>query len=511
MRTLTRPRLALPDKKQLSIAALVIMLLLFAALSGAVVALGSKLLLVPIFFVIGLLAFTLTPARYSMWALALVCMVFEGVAIYFLEIELMRWFPPIFALAMALPLVLMAMQHRRDADALQGTPPFVIWLALFLISLLFSTLISAPVFFAEILTSWRDYLAYWPVMLLLFIGVLHAPQLQAMWVLLLLISLLQFPVALYQHFFVASQSLRSASWDAVVGTFPGSAEGGGASAAMATFVLIAIITAVALWQRGQLRTWFALLIGVCGLGTMLLAEVKAAVLMVPVGIAILYWRHILRQPLQMIVMLVAAIAAVMVIFTAYTQMYYGYDPDAALAKYKPESPVEAVMNQLDPGRYGRSGSDLSRAALLKDWWDRNPAKGDIAHALFGYGAGATQVSRLGLGELMGQFRYYLDRLSSSLLLWEGGLLAHGFFLLMLYSAARTATRLSTAGIVPVAHQALLRASSVALFILILTLPYKNFIFKTPPSQFLLVFLLGFIGYWYRRNQAALAANQRQSA
>jgi hypothetical protein len=499
MRALASKASFWPDKQQWLIILLVIATLFFAALSGAVVALGSKILLFPIFFLIGAAIFAITPAHLSLWGLALVCLLVEGPVIYFLKFEFFRWFPPIFAIAMALPLLLHIMHRKPGVRTLQGYPPFTIWLILFLITLTFSTLISAPKF-AELTTAWRDYLAFWPVMLLLFMGVLAEKQMLNMWRFILVVAVIQFPVSLYQHFIVAKQSAWGTSWDAVVGTFPGNAEGGGASAAMATFVLIAVIAAVALWQRGKMRTWLVATIGIVGVGTMLFAEVKAAVLMIPLGMAILYSREILRRPMQTLVMVVAGIVAMLAIFYAYNEMYYGYDQTKVTALHRPSSPVEAMMNQLDPERVNSMGNELSRAGLIDEWWTENVVSGDFTHSVFGYGIGATNISRLGLGEMVMQFRHYVDGISTSFLLWETGLLGHGLFVLMLVSAAHSAYRLCQTQNVPPEHQALLHAAAVAILILILTLPYKNFLFKTPPSQFLMVFILGYIGYWYRRVQ-----------
>lgn len=478
--------------------------LAFAALSGAVVGLGSKLLLFPVFFLIGAVAFAGAPARLSIWLLALVCLLVEGPVIYFLKFEFFRWFPPLFAIAMVLPLLMLLLHGQPRIRVLQGTPPFVVWLILFLVTVTFSTVISEPRF-GELMTAWRDYLAFWPVMLLLFAGVLPERPLLNLWYLLIVVALVQFPVTLYQHFFVASQSAWSSSWDAVVGTFPGNAEGGGASAAMGTFVLIAVLAAVALWQRGKMHTRWVVAIGLMGATTMLFAEVKAATLLIPVGIAVLHAREIARRPVQALLMLVAGLLAVFVIFVAYNEMYYGYDPTTAAAQNRPESPLAAIGNQLDPTRTSSSGHELSRAGLLDEWWSHNVRAGDFQYALLGYGAGATSVSRLGIGEAVAQFRHYIDPMSSSFLLWETGLLGHAFFVLLLASAARQGFRLSRMSGVPLEHQALLHAAAVGTLILLLTLPYKNFVFKTPPSQFLMVFMLGYIGYWYRRVQALGAA------
>lgn len=481
--------------------------LLFAMLLGAVTALGSVFLLMPLLVIAGFVAFAITPAKLSLWALAILCLLVEGPVIYFLKFEFFRWVPPALAAALALPLLLHVVQGKRGEVRLSGAPPFTLWLALFLITLAFSTVISEPNF-GELTTAWRDYLAFWPAMLLLFAGVLPERQLLRMWHFILLVALIQFPVSLYQHFFVAAVSSRSSNWDAVVGTFPGSSEGGGASAAMAIFVLVAVLAAAALWQRGRMRTWQVAVIGLAGAGTMLFAEVKAAVLLIPVGIAVLYAREIARRPMQSLLMLIAGGLAVFVIFTAYTQMYYGYDPATINAQHRPESPLEAIGNQFDPERTSSQGHELSRAGLLDEWWERNVQDGDFHHSLLGYGAGATNVSRLGLGEAIVQFRHFIDNISSSLLLWETGLLGHGLFVLLLLGAARLGFRLSRASGVPVEHQALLHAAAVALLLLLLTLPYKNFLFKTPPSQFLMVFMLGYVGYWFRRVQVLNAARSQ---
>ena len=474
------------------------LVLLFAILLGGVAGLGNVYLLLPFAALIGMLLFVMVPVQVSFWVLLVACFLVVGPVMYFLKFELARWFPPLFAVALYVPLLFGALWKKDPQHT--GMPPFAYAFLAFLLTLVFSTLISEPKL-GELLTNWRNYFAFWSVMLLVMSGVIGQQQLSGMWRFLLVAAVVQLPVVAYQRFFVATKTTWASSWDAVVGTFPGNEEASGASGAMALFLLSALVIAIALWRQKKLKPVVLLLVAAAAIGSIALAEAKAVVLMIPLALGMLYYKDIVRKPGRTLLMLILGLGVMQLLFMGYSAMNYENSQVTIVSPDKPTSPLEAIQNQFDPYKYSQGGRELSRAGLLQDWWTRNVEKGGVEHALLGYGMGATQYSRLGSGELVFKLPYYNASMTgTSTLLWESGLLGHLFFVLGMLVAARIASRLSARPDIPAEHQAYLKAASVILVLLALALPYKGVIFETPPTQFLFMYALGYVGYWWRQTR-----------
>jgi hypothetical protein len=488
-----------PDKQQWLIILLVIATLFFAALSGAVVAMGSKILLLPFAALIGMFLFVMVPVQFSLWALLVVCFLVVGPVMYFLKFELARWFPPIFAISLFVPLLFNVL-WKKDRQ-FSGTPSFIYSFIVFFLVLAFSTMLTDPTF-GELVTNWRNYIAFWSVAFLVMSGVIRERQLSSMWRFMLLAAVVQLPVVMYQRFFVATLSAWDSSWDAIVGTFPGNEEGGGTSGAMALFLLSALVVAIALWRQKQLKTPLMLVVAGAVIGSIAMAEVKGVVMMIPLALGLLYFKDLVRKPGSTLLMIILGLGVMQVLFAGYNIMYYGDSRlSAIISPEKPTTPLESIQNQFDPYKHSRGGLELSRAGLVQDWWGRNVEKGDFQHAVFGYGMGATQYSRLGAGELVFKLPYFNASMTgTSTLLWEVGLLGHLLFVVGMLSAARMASRLTGRPEIPVEHQALLKAAMVILVLLAAALPYKGVIFETPPTQFLFMFALGYVAYWWRKTR-----------
>jgi hypothetical protein len=476
---------------------MVLLAIVLAMLVGGLIGFGNVMFAAPVVALVGIVALMRIPMRWQVWALCASCFLISGPIVYFAKIDAARWMPVALALGLFVPLTLRAASVRKGASG-DKWPGFVGIMLLFIVSSIFGAFLHDPRL-NEVATAARSYFVFWAVALVIGMGFLSERQIENIWRFLLAAAFIQVPVTMFQYFYVVKKLSKGAAWDAVVGTFPGNPEGGGASAGMGVFVLVMIVWALAMWRRKQLKGFWLVLIIVAALITVSLAEIKAVVLLIPVTIAMVYYQEVIKRPLQS--MLAVAIGAALVagILAGYQAMYY--DKGFTLAKNSAESPMQSIQNQLNPTHVLENSAGLiqmSRAALMLDWWDRNVGQGDFEHALLGYGMGATSISRLGSGELVGRFPYAIDMTSTTMLLWETGILGHLLFGLSLLFAAQSAAQSSKDPRVPLVHQALLQATAIALLLMFATLAYKNFVLRTAPSQFLLAFLMGQALYWSRK-------------
>jgi hypothetical protein len=475
----------------------VLVSLAVAGAIGALAAFGSVTYAAPIVALLSVIALLSIPVSWQIWALSTSCFLISGPLIYFMKLDAARWLPLLLALGLYLPLIFSSLRFRL-AGGPGIWPAFMGMLVLFIACISFGSLYESPRL-SELITAARSYLAYWSIVFVIGIGLVREQHIHAMWKFLLAMALLQLPVTFYQHFFVSKASMRVASWDAVVGTFPGNPEGGGASAGMGVFILIMVVWVLAMWRRKVLGGHWVAFMVVSTVVTMALAEIKAVVLLIPVAVAMVFYKEVLQRPLQSFAALLVGAAMVAGLLAGYQALYY--DKGFTLAKNSSGSPLESIENQLNPSRVLETENGLiqmSRAALMADWWQRNVTKGDFEHALLGYGVGATSSSRLGPGELVGKYPFAIDMTTTTILLWETGLAGHILLALTLLMAANSASRSSKDARVPTVHQATLQAVSIGLILLTATMAYKNFILRTSPSQFLLVFMLGQTLYWSRK-------------
>lgn len=485
---------------------LLILSLGFAVLMGAVAGMGRPALLAPFLGLIALVGLFIVPSRLAFWTIFVVSMLVVGPMMYFGKMDSARWGPPLLAMAMYVPLVAFIFKPRKPTVQ-PGWPLWVFVVVMFLIVAACSTAMSSPRL-GEVVVASRAYLAFWSVALAVGVGMLAPRDMLLAWKALLVVAIIQFPVAVYQYFVVAKASSRLSPWDAVVGTFPGNIEGGGSSHGMGIFLLVMLAVVLTLWRARRISIYFAGAVLISILGTLALSEVKAAVLLVPAVFVLIFYRELLRRPMLSFGALLASVVLMGALFTVYATTFYA-GRGMTLSGKMPTSPLESIQNQLNPNQvHTRDTGDgvvVSRAARMADWWNRSVRYGDPFHAMLGYGIGATQISAIGMGELVHMFPYPLDMTGTTILLWETGALGHLLLMAALFMAGLNCNASARSPIVPTEHKAMLEAAGAGLIIYAITLPYSNFALRAAPSQFLMVFMLGYSAYWWRLvRQGALA-------
>lgn len=479
-----------PLSRVLPIVLMLIGILSMSVLSGIVAASGNLYILVILLVLYGFIFVLVIPVAWIVWLIFLAAFLINGPSAYFLRITQLSWLTVLVNAALLLPVLLHLIDRKKVILSNSNSSSFF-WPAVFLLLIVFSTVIDRPQF-ADFVNASRHYFLMWPLMLVFMFGLIRQDMVVQLWKALMIVAILQFPMAIYQYFFVALKSTRYSPWDAVVGTFPGNIEGGG-DATIGIFLLVAMLTAIALWRERKLHgAWMALVV-MTGLGTLALAEIKAAVMLLPVVVGLYYRREILQRPLESIVVMVSAILVGGVLLLSYEKLHYENSPAARVNQAA--STYDQLIKTIDPENETKEG--LGRVTHLMKWWDINVKSGDVHHTLFGYGMGATHASRFGVGELANRFPYQVNISSSIVLLWEAGILGHLTFLLILLSGARASGRIAKNKTVPEIHRILLSVGAVGLLLFAMMLPYKNFHFYSYSAQFLMMLMLGQAAYWSR--------------
>jgi hypothetical protein len=324
-------------------------------------------------------------------------------------------------------------------------------------------------------------------------GFIQNETLTKLWKALLVVAALQLPMALYQYFYVARKDARMSPWDAVIGTFQGNIDGGGDSAAMAMLLIVAMLMSIALWRENNLKLWKMVWIVFTGIATMLLAEVKAMVMLLPIPIGIYYRKNLVKKPIETIVVMIIAIFLVGGILSAYKDIHYDAS-ETFRNNTQINSAFNSIVNAMTPN-VGEDSPHVGRITLLMNWWDSNVVRGEIHTTLLGHGIGSIHSSKLQKGKIASRYRYKIAKTTAVILLWETGVLGFSVYILILLFGIKASMSSSKAEIIPPIHRTYLEVGAISLIMLLITLPYSNFHLFSIPIQFLIMLMLGQALFW----------------
>ncbi|WP_154667882.1 hypothetical protein [Pseudoduganella violaceinigra] len=437
--------------------------------------------------VLSVLLLFVLPLHGMFWCLFILTFLLQGSAVYFLRLRPAAWLA--FGLAILffcralLDLVLQKREPRRmrEGDGSTVEIAAILFLLAFTISLVFNRVPKAQVF-----SSVKAMLPMFSVLFALYWFRWKEHHLETSWRMMFWVVLLQVPVVLYQHFFVAT----STSFDSIVGTFGGTPGFGGNSAIMVLFTVLAMGYAAARWNAGQMTGRAMLAFQAVGFAIILLGEVKAAFVWLPLVLAWVLRRRILRSFAAFVGFGILLAAFLGTTYFVYDALYWG-------KKVQSAHNVAEKFNRgggyfFDPDNVNYRTGEISRAASLALWW-RDPLA-STPRRLVGYGPGASKPSGLlGAGEVARRYQpLHLDASALAILLWDVGLLgalAYGAMLLFSLLAAWRYVRRKQGG---VAQLALADTCVAAMLLFLMMLVYNRALMDEPTAQLLLMMCMGTI-------------------
>ncbi|WP_374582189.1 hypothetical protein [Pseudoduganella sp.] len=447
--------------------------------------------------VLSLLLLFVLPLHGMFWCLFVLTFVLQGSAVYFLRLRPAAWLA--FGLAILFfcrALLDLVVQRQRSLRAQPGDASSVVYAAglfvvVFALSLVFNRVPKSQIF-----SAFKAVLPMFSVLFALYWFRWKEGHLEASWRMMFWVTALQLPVVLYQHFFVAS----STTFDSIVGTFGGQQGGGGNSAMLVLFTVVAVGYAGARWQAGQMagRTFGAMVL--LALAIILLGEVKAAFVWLPLVLAWVLRRKVLRSAAAFLGFAVLVAAFVGITYTVYEQLYWGKHLQSA------HSMAEKLDRSggyfFDPNQINYRTGEISRAASLA-LWARDPQAGTPSR-LVGYGPGASKPSGLlGAGQVAKRYQpLHLDATALAVLLWDVGLLGALVYASMLLFALLAAWRYVRRGEGTPAQRALADTCVAAMLLFLIMLVYNRSLMDEPTAQLLLMMCMGTVVQLCRFGRAA---------
>lgn len=413
-----------------------------------------------------------------------------GQLLYFARIREALWIPFLLGLVLLVryPAELIrrnSVKQARQTLVPEQSPAVRILLTTYFSAVAAGTLIhlNNPM---QVFVSAKEYFFLWGLYLVVAAGLLGPAVLPRIWNMLPWLLPLQVPIILYQRLVVVSRRAAEhlgAKWDAVVGAFGGDQDSGGSSGAMGLFVVFAITLVITRWRNGEIKTSHCVLIVASGLLAILLAEVKFAVLILPVAIVIASAREFVSRPVATMAWSAVAVLLAGGLFFAYKAQYSNAYQDAKTGGY-----MESVFSaSADPDFINLNTREIGRTAAIKFWAMQQTNAVEI---LTGHGMGASRKGNMVTGDVAARWTFNIARSSLAILLWESGILGASAFMLALVAGYARARQLSRHKGLPETEKAVLAACAAGFIMLLLELPYNTDIFYSPQIQILLMLMLG---------------------
>ncbi|MGZ3180899.1 MAG: hypothetical protein ACXU8N_00540 [Telluria sp.] len=311
-------------------------------------------------------------------------------------------------------------------------------------------------------------------------------HMERLWKIGLWVMVLNLPVVVYQHFFVATK--RHNGFDSVVGTFGGTPLAGGLSSMLVLFTIAMMCYALARWNRGLLSTRNMLALCVVGMAIIVLGEVKAAFFWLPLSMFIVLRQRILRNLFTAIAYGSLALVLVGGIYYSYKVLYW----DGSVDHVRTRAEQERVDNYFfDPNNVDYTTGEVSRGASLAFWW--NDRLSPIPQRLVGYGPGAVKsAGPLGGGGVIAK-RYAplaVDATALAMLLWDEGVIGALCYTSILLTALWTGWKWLRRGVGSARQMAMVETSVGTLAVFVTMLIYNRTQLDEPVVQLMLMFCLG---------------------
>lgn len=453
---------------------------------GLVAASGIKIIQVLLIAGLGGILLLTLPLKPFLGVVLISTFVVQGLASYFLKFSQAQWLPYLLCILAVFKLILTpkgeCLVERRSMS----------WPLVFLFGyfscVVISTLVNMPRL-AQIMVGMKNVLPIWVVSFLIIRGMSRDESIREfVWKILRGVFYLQVPFVLYQHFvIVPSRPDKTTAMDAVVGTFGGLIDAGGANATLVAFALFIMACELALFVRKDIGWPRLILAWGTGLLIIFSGEVKAAFLWLPLTVLFIMRRRIFRSFGAFLMAVCFSVMAVVGMFAAYEFLYWSKGTRNVSVAQR----IERMGYFFDSSSINYRTGEISRGASISLWLEDPHA--NPATRLLGYGVAASRVSATGgLGEVAA--RHYplsIAATSTAVLLWDSGLLGFFCFVMLLLSLLRAA--LLRYPLPDSSRQAAEREAWALLMLIMLSLlVYNRSLMDEPSIQMLLAMAAGFL-------------------
>lgn len=491
----------LPAQKRwgVDLAAILPVMFAVAVLAGLALASGAYILVAALVLIVPAVYFLMRPDICLVFFAGLTLLV-AGTLKYFLGLGQFQWVLSALGAALFGYSLVRALFSRSGKRA----PPTGIeqTMTLWWTTLLFSSLANAlsPL---DWLVGLRIYLPFFGIFAYLAYCQPNEKLLKRLIFFIMAIASIQWIFCLYQQLQVVPVRIAlhypGSPWDSVVGTFGGEKYGGGESGSLGIYLSIVVVLAAALRKNKQMTFGLLLLLLLTSIAAMAMIESKVVAVMIPLGCFLVYREYAFKQPIKFLVGTTLLGGLMLGLLAVYYCVYWQTDSNLSL--------IDALYSRFsysfDP-YFQASTTNLGRVKSLIFWWDRHSLLDNPLALLIGHGlASAVSTSSIiGEGTEVHRYNVMLDVTGISKLLWEAGFIGLLLFLLTFAIGFHRAQRLKGHPGLPAWHRAAMSGVEAAMVLMPIAIFYEVTVVSSPPMQFMAMFLLGYVVYWWRETGGA---------
>lgn len=490
-----RPGLRLPDLSSSSVVVLAFLLVGVAA--GYLIANQS---LVPMVLLLGaIVGVALLNALPSVvWIVLAGALLISGPIMLFLpDLDRISWLFSLLGFFLATAALLYAAIGRERFA--RSAPGFVMLAVGFLIIGMTSLLYTdGPL--DEGVRALKRYYQFTGLLLILAVVPFAPLRVERWWRFVMIIAMLQLPLALYQRVFLVPirEGMSGViAIDIVAGTMEASMNGGGNAGTMVLLLVTALAFFIAAARDGVISK-SRLVLGVLATAIPIgLGEVTLSIVLLPLALLASFADVIRRKPGRFMLVLVLALPLLALLAWAYLMLYSsdGQSLDQKIAQ----------ILEYNVGSQGYFGTGLNRLTVYTYWWSLHSLATDPVAMLFGHGLGSAfgPVGVVETGHMHQEHRgMYIGLTAASTVLWDLGVVGLLTLLAMHASAAAWAYRLARDAR-PGFDRVLCRTLFVLSVLLPLMLLYSDTAVSAPSQEVLSALCLGLIAWRARSGRGTV--------
>lgn len=480
-----------------SIIAALFFALIMAVLVGAAVGAGLYIQVAPLVLILPIVYLLMKPDICLIFFAGLTLLV-AGSLKYFFGLGQFQWVLSLLGVA----LLGYSFVRKMSVKALSRVPPDGIaqLMLLWWTSLIFASMTNIQPWL-DWLVGLRIYLPVFGIFAYLAYCRPNEKLLKNIIIFMLVIASMQWIFCIYQKLRVVPMRIAGhypgSPWDSIVGSFGGDKFGGGESGSLGIYLSIMMVLTAALMKYRRIKVFHLLLVLVTALVAMALTESKVIVLMIPLGCFLVYRDYVIKRPAKFFAGALIVGLLLISLLVVYYYLYWQNSNNIGL--------VDALYGRFaysfDP-YFKASTTNLGRVGSIIFWWDKHAILDNPLTFLIGHGLASAVSSSSIIGEGIAVQRYgvMLDVTGASKLLWESGSMGLLVFLLIFVFGFFRAKSLKNHPLLPEWHRAAMVGIEAAMVLMPLSLFYEVTVVSSPPMQFMAMFLLGYVAYWWRETE-----------